>query len=178
MVLEQYSHLDTEGQTHAIELLLQRASWSKELLSAVADKKVSSSALNLNQVRQLLASKDAELVKQVKAQWGTVREGRNPEREQVVGQMRKFLAGQRGDPVAGRKVFPKLCGQCHKIYGEGADIGPDLTSAGRSSYDLLLTKVFDPNQSVKAGFQAATVYTEKGRACPACWSRTIHAASS
>jgi putative heme-binding domain-containing protein len=28
----------------------------------------------------------------------------------------------------------------------------------------LLTKVFDPNQSLRAGFQAATVYTVQGRA--------------
>ena len=77
--------------------------------------------------------------------------------------MRRFLRHKHGNPAAGRGVFRKLCGQCHKIYGEGAEVGPDLTSAGRTSYHHLLTKVFDPNQFIKAGYQAVTVYTTRGR---------------
>ena len=42
-------------------------------------------------------------------------------------------------------------------------MGPDLTSAGRASYEQLLVKVFDPNQFLKAGYKVVTVYTTKGR---------------
>ena len=78
-------------------------------------------------------SKDPEIAKQVKAVWGTVREDRNPEREQLVDQMRDFLRKTPGDPDAGLAVFKKLCAQCHKIYGEGQDVGPDITSNGRAT---------------------------------------------
>ncbi len=60
----------------------------------------------------------------MKALWGTIRDGRNPHREQIVDQMRKLIRSTPGDPVAGRAVFNKLCAQCHKIHGEGQDVGP------------------------------------------------------
>jgi putative heme-binding domain-containing protein len=163
VVLDRFPELEADLRSQAVGLLTQRVSWSKQLLRAVRDKKVPASALNVNQVRQLLAGKDPEVTRLVNALWGTVRPGRDPERKQVVARMRRFLRQQHCNPAAGRGVFRKLCGQCHKIYGEGADVGPDLTSAGRTSYDHLLTKVFDPNQFIKAGYQAVTVYTTRGR---------------
>ena len=63
----------------------------QQLLQAIGEKKISPDALNINQIRKLLASRDPELVKQVRANGGTIRDGRNPEREKVVGEMRAFL---------------------------------------------------------------------------------------
>src|SRR5262249_32515983 len=135
----------------------------KELLRAVAAKKVPAGALNVNQVRRLLASKDPELVRQVKAQWGTLREGRNPEREKVVEQMKRLLQRSKGDAKRGLAVYKNLCGQCHKIHGEGTEVGPDITSNGRASFDQLLSNVFDPSLVIGAGYQAVTVDTRRGR---------------
>jgi putative heme-binding domain-containing protein len=163
LVLTAYPRLEPDLQPRAIELLTQRTRWSKDLLEAVAAKKVPADALNVNQVRKLLASKDAELVRRVKEQWGTVRESRNPERETVVAQMRTFLHRTRGDARAGMQVFRNVCGQCHKIYGEGQDVGPDLTGIGRSSFDQLLSNVFDPSLVIGAAYQATTITTTKGR---------------
>src|SRR5262249_40008502 len=90
-------------------------------------------------------------------------DGRNPEREQVVARIRRLLRVKRGDPMAGRKVFQNLCAQCHKIYGEGVEVGPDLTSNGRASFDQLLSNVFDPSLVIGAGYQATTVITTRGQ---------------
>jgi len=60
-------------------------------------------------------------------------------------------------------VFKRVCAQCHKIYGEGQEVGPDLTANGRGSFDQLLSNVFDPSLVIGAGFQATTVATKKGR---------------
>lgn len=163
IVLSAYERLEPDLQPRAIELLTQRAAWGKQLLAAIADKKISRDALNVNQVRRLMASKNAELSKQVKAIWGTVRSGRNPEREKVVADMRRFLRKNRGDAKAGVVVFKNLCGQCHKIHGEGVEVGPDLTSNGRASFEQLLSNVFDPSLVIGSAYQAATVQTTKGR---------------
>jgi putative heme-binding domain-containing protein len=162
-VLAEYPRMEKEVQPRAIELLTQRPGWSKQLLQAIGQKKVSPDALNVNQVRKLLASKDAELVKQVRAHWGTIRDGRNPDREKLVAEMRTLLSKQHGDPTAGWKVFKNVCGQCHKIYGEGVDVGPDITSNGRSDFNQLLSNVFDPSLVIGAGYQATTVMTTKGQ---------------
>ncbi len=133
IVLAEYGRMEPDLQPRAVELLTQRTAWGKQLVRAIADKKIRAGALNVNQVRKLLASKDPELVKQVKSIWGTVREGRNPEREKVVKEMNMFLRKNRGDARAGAVVFKNLCGQCHKIHGQGFDVGPDLTGNGRAS---------------------------------------------
>jgi len=163
IVLAAYDRMEPDLQPKAIELLTQRPAWGKPLIEAIAAKKIASAALNINQVRKLLASKDVELVKQVKALWGTVREGRNPEREKVVKDMAAFLRQSRGDAKAGALVFKNLCGQCHKIHGEGFDVGPDLTGNGRASFEQLLSNVFDPSLVIGAAYQATTVQTTKGR---------------
>jgi putative membrane-bound dehydrogenase-like protein len=163
VVLAHYPEMETALQPRAIELLSQRVSWSKALLQAIAQKKVAANALSVNQVRKMLASKDPALVKQVQAQWGSLREERNPEREQVVKDMRDFLRKNRGNPVAGMQVFKNVCAQCHKIYGEGQEVGPDITVNGRSDFDQLLSNVFDPSLVIGAAYQATTVATTKGQ---------------
>jgi putative heme-binding domain-containing protein len=163
IVLGAYNQLGPDERPRAVELLTERVAWGKKLMQAIADKKVPAEMLNVNQVRRLLASKDAELIKQMKQKWGTVREGRNPEREQVVEQMRQFLRRTKGDPKAGMVVFKNLCGQCHKIYGEGQDVGPDITSNGRASFEQLLSNVFDPSLVIGAAYQATTITTKAGR---------------
>ncbi len=163
VLLARYADLEPELQPRVVELLTQRTTWSRRLLDAIAEKRIPASALNVNQVRRLLSSRDAELVEQVKQTWGTVREQRDPTREKVIGQMRELLERTPGDPVAGAAVFKRVCGQCHRIYGEGVDVGPDLTSNGRNSFEQLLSNVFDPSLVIGAAYRATTVVTDDGR---------------
>ncbi|MEX0819773.1 MAG: hypothetical protein WD070_09260, partial [Pirellulaceae bacterium] len=58
LVLECYEHLAANLQPQAIELLTQRATWSRRLLAAIGRQDLSPSVLNVNQVRTLLASSD------------------------------------------------------------------------------------------------------------------------
>jgi putative heme-binding domain-containing protein len=162
-VLGAYPRLAPDHRPRALELLTQRVAWGKKLMQAVAEKKVAAESLNVNQVRRMLAFKDAELVKQVRQKWGTIREGRNPERERVVNEMRELIRRNRGDARAGVAVFRNLCGQCHRIHGEGQDVGPDITNNGRSSFEQLLSNVFDPSLVIGAAYQATTVTTKSGR---------------
>ncbi len=163
VVLSEYSRMEPELQPKAIDLLTQRVAWSKRLVAEVQAKKIPASALNVNQLRKLLTMKDAELVKSVTAVWGTIREGRNPQREQLVDSMREMLHKTPGDAHKGVLVFKKLCAQCHKFHGEGAEVGPDLTGNGRSTFDQLVSNVFDPSLVIGAGYQATIVATKKGQ---------------
>lgn len=163
VVLQGYAKYEAELQPKAIELLTQRTAWSKSLLAAIGDDKIAASVLNANQVARLQASPDEELKKLVQAKWGTIRTERNPQREQVVQEMRSFLRNGLGDPHNGAAVFQKVCGQCHKIYGQGQDVGPEITANGRASFDQLLSNVFDPSLVIGAAYQARQVVTDEGR---------------
>jgi putative heme-binding domain-containing protein len=163
VVLASYPKMEPELQPRAIELLTQRASWAKGLFKEIAAKKFSKDVVNINQARRLLAARDAELTKLVEKHWGVPRDGRNPERENVVARMRDLIKTTPGNAKAGVQVFKKICAQCHRIYGEGVDVGPDITANGRSDFEQLLSNVFDPSLVIGTGYQATTVITDAGQ---------------
>lgn len=147
----------------AFEVLTQRSGWAESLVSAVEKGEVQSGLAGVNQIRKLQATGSPEFRKRVKAIWGTVRDGRNPAREQISLEMKEKLRRLKGDPVRGQAVFAKNCGVCHKIHGTGQEVGPDITSNGRASFDQLLSNVFDPSLVIGTAYQATTVLTTKGR---------------
>ena len=163
LVLTRYANLEPELQPSAIELLTQRASWSKQLLSKVGEKQIAANAINVNQARRIQALKDKELNELLSRHWGQVRDTRNPDREKVVAEMKSLIRQKPGDPLAGEKVFKRVCAACHKIYGEGPDIGPDITSNGRNDFNQLLSNVFDPSLVIGAGYRVCTVVNKAGR---------------
>jgi putative heme-binding domain-containing protein len=77
--------------------------------------------------------------------------------------MRTLIRSTPGDAFRGIEVHKKLCGQCHKLYGEGQEVGPDITVNGRSSFEQLLSNVFDPSLVIGASYQGRTVLTKQGR---------------
>ncbi len=119
-------------------------------------------SLNVNQIRRLASFPDEELQASVRKQWGKIRMDRDPTREKVIEDVRRLLSTRPGDPVRGEIVFGKTCGQCHKIYGKGYDIGPDLTNSGRGSLEQLLSNVFDPSLVIGEAYQAKIVETVDG----------------
>lgn len=69
----------------------------------------------------------------------------------------------KGDLEKGRELARKTCFVCHKLNGEGAEVGPDLTGVGRSTLDALLANVIDPNQVVGKGYESVDIETKDGR---------------
>jgi putative heme-binding domain-containing protein len=142
---------------------MQREPWARKLLNAVLQNKLPKGVLNANHLRKILESNDREALWAVERAFGKLREERNPEREKVVAEMGQYLRANIGDAVEGQQVFNKLCAQCHTIYGEGSNVGPDLTSNGRASFDQLLSSVFDPSLVIGPNYQVFTVVTKDGR---------------
>jgi putative heme-binding domain-containing protein len=163
LILDRYPKMDPQLQPLAVELLMQRQPWTRKLLDAVLQKRLPSGTLNANHLRRILDGPDREAVWAVEKAFGTVRMERNPAREKVVAEMDRYLRDHPGDPKAGWAVFKKVCAQCHTIYGEGAKVGPDLTSSGRSTFEQLLSNVFDPSLVIGAGYESTTVLTKTGR---------------
>lgn len=163
IVLANYPQLEPELRPVAVELLCERRGWAEQLLDAIGRGDLPASVLNGNQVRQLMIEADPAFAEKVKARWGSVRNDRDPKREQVVAAMRSFVRKTPGDAVAGQAVFERVCGQCHKLHGKGQDVGPDITLNGRNSFEQLLSNVFDPSLVIGAAYQARTVLTADGR---------------
>ncbi|MES2792409.1 MAG: PVC-type heme-binding CxxCH protein [Planctomycetota bacterium] len=73
-----------------------------------------------------------------------------------------------GDAQRGRTIFYERsqvsCVRCHKISGQGGEVGPDLTKIGTEKMrDYLLEAIVDPNRQVAKGFDTVVVTTTEGR---------------
>lgn len=163
LLLATWDQLPPETQPVVLNVMTQRPRWAGQLLAAIAAQQISKDALNLNQLRQIANFKNEDVQAAFGKIYGAIREGRNPDREQVYWKMRDFLGGTPGDPQRGVAVFNKVCAQCHKMYGEGAEVGPDITRNGRNNWDQLLQNVFDPSAVIGPGYQARIVATDEGR---------------
>ncbi len=72
-----------------------------------------------------------------------------------------------GNAAEGRKIFferqEAACFRCHKIHGEGGDVGPELSGIGqRQTRDYILESIVFPNKQIAAGFDNVTVYLHNG----------------
>lgn len=147
----------------AADVLVSRWRWANALLSALESKTISRQDLPLTAIRSLGESKD-DFVRQRAAQViGRIRPA-DADKQKIIEQKKQMiLSGGPPDLQAGHEIAKKTCFVCHKLYGEGADVGPDLTGVGRSTLDALLANVIDPNQVVGKGYENVQVETKDGR---------------
>jgi putative heme-binding domain-containing protein len=68
-----------------------------------------------------------------------------------------------GSATAGRVLFGKHCATCHKLFGAGEAVGPDLTHANRKDRDYLLVSIVDPSAVIRKEHLAYNVQTTDGR---------------
>ena len=66
------------------------------------------------------------------------------------------------DASNGRVVYRRTCGTCHKLFDEGANIGPDLTGTRRWSLDYLLVNSVAPSQEIASAYKSIQIMTFDG----------------
>ncbi len=87
------------------------------------------------------------------------------EPKDVLGGWRECLEG--GDAAAGRKMFLErqdlACLRCHKLKGEGGEVGPELTGIGsRHPRDYFLESILYPNRQIAVGYESLLVTLKYG----------------
>jgi putative heme-binding domain-containing protein len=144
-----------------IEKLLRRKEWTEALVTRIQNGTVIWSELSAEQ-RQRLAKSAPTLQDRLQATIGRLDEGSIRSRAEVVNQFSQALT-RAGDPVKGRKLFQSLCASCHKFYGEGASVGPNLQGLTDKSGSFLLTAIVDPNVAVEDRYTSYSVELHDGR---------------
>ncbi len=71
-----------------------------------------------------------------------------------------------GDPAKGREVFlseTARCGSCHKIEGQGGDVGPALDTLAGVDLARIYRDIADPSAAIDPEYLTYTVALEDGR---------------
>jgi putative heme-binding domain-containing protein len=164
-LLNSYGQLNPEERISVINALVTRPAWASLLLDRVEKGRVERTAINAFQARQIKTLGDERLTARLELVWGIIRDTAADKREQIEGWRKKLTRRSlaEADLPKGRLLYQALCAACHKLYGEGGALGPDLTGSGRANLDYLLENVIDPGGTVGADYRMSFLTLKDGR---------------
>lgn len=160
-----YKNFHPSERPAVLAALVQRPAFAKALLDAVASGKVPRTDVSAFHARQIASLNDPSLSARLAEVWGEVRSTASERQAEIVAWKQKLTpqALEAADLGRGRGVYNQVCATCHRLYGQGREVGPDLTGAGRDNIDYLVENIFDPGATVSADFRMTVVALADGR---------------
>jgi putative membrane-bound dehydrogenase-like protein len=143
--------------------LLSRPSSTTAWLEAVDRGRVPATDTTLEEIRRVALFESEPLNRLVVKHWGKLDSGTREEKLAEVRRLNNDLRAAAGNADAGRLLFRQHCGACHPLFGEGAKVGPDLTTANRQDREFLLVSMVDPSSVIRKEYVAVVVETNAGR---------------
>ncbi len=164
-LLQPWPERSQEMQAATVATLTSRASYAKALLEAVKAKKVSAMVISPFQARQIRSLDDESLTKLLTEVWGEIRETPEAKKAELANWegVLKPATLAKADKSKGRMIFMAACSACHKMYGQGGAIAPELTGSDRHNLKYLLENILDPNAVVPADFRVSVFQLKDGR---------------
>ena len=164
-LIKNYRRFRAPERPKVVAMLVSRKSFADQLVSAIEKGNIAAEELTAFDVRQIRSLGDGELFQRVTKVWGEVRDS-TADKMARIKKLRRQLSSEvlsSADKSHGRALFNKTCSKCHKLYGAGEQIGPDLTGANRNNIDYLLENILDPSAVVSKDFRMSIVQTAGGQ---------------
>jgi putative heme-binding domain-containing protein len=148
----------------ALRVMAGRKEWAQVLVSFVNEWKVPAKHFTIDIVRQLSLHQDADIDASIEKHWkGLLATGPTPEKKREAERIKAVIKTGLGDAEKGKIQFMARCFVCHKLFGEGGTIGPELTGYDRTNADFWLDNMFTPSLEIREGFGAYIVKTKGGQ---------------
>jgi putative heme-binding domain-containing protein len=160
LLLARYSGLDAADKLLVVQTLASRPRYGWLLTQALKTQAVPKRDVPPYVARQLLRVVGSGFVEV----WGPIEQSGTE--EQAYARYRRLLSAKAlsgASAVKGRTVFQRTCGSCHKMYGKGGNLGPDLTGSNRSNTDYLLFNVLNPSGEIQDDYKMVVITTRDGR---------------
>jgi putative heme-binding domain-containing protein len=159
-LVERYSTFSGAEKAEAVQTLASRRRYGRLLTEALASGVIPRRDVPSYVARQLLRVMGAGFTDV----WGPVEQ--SPNEERASARYRGLLTDSAisgANVKNGRTAFQRTCGPCHKMYGEGGMMGPDLTGSNRANLEYLLFNVLNPNGEVQDDYKMVVITTRDGR---------------
>jgi len=160
-LLKGYSSLNTAEKMEAVHTLASRPDSGWKLTMAIRDGSIP---------RRDIPAWTARLLQRVVGNgflevWGPM-DQTDSNREAQFAKYRTLLTSDAvaaSDASTGRQLFNRTCAACHKLHGNGGNIGPDITGANRTNLDYLLGNILTPSAVIQDAYRMHIVTTNDGR---------------
>jgi len=162
-ILAEYSRYSDKLKGICRQVLFSRPGWALAFLSRIDQGQFDAKQVPMDDLRGLDVFHDARLDELVRKHWGKITRGTPEEKLADIRRLNNDLRAASGNSSAGRALFKEHCGKCHKLFGEGETIGPDLTTANRQDRQYLLTSIVDPSSFIRVEYLSVQVITDDGR---------------
>jgi putative heme-binding domain-containing protein len=166
LLIDRYASLPSNtARAEAMNALVSRTNYALALLEAIQRGRIKRTEVNASQLRQLRTLKDEELKERIASVWPQLDSSPSGKQAQFA-RLKKLLAPDQirtANAAHGRQLFQQTCAVCHKLFGEGAQIGPDLTGSDRANVDYLLDNIVDPSGIVPESYRVSNISLKDGR---------------
>lgn len=159
-LIQDYQRFNTDEKLEAVQTLSSRSRYGNMLTEEIKKKSIPKREIPANVARQLLRVVGSGFIEI----WGPIEEVAHD--EAAYEKYRKILTGSAlatGDLAKGKSLFQTTCGSCHKMFGEGGDLGPDLTGSNRTDVDYILLNVLEPSAEIQDDYRMVVITTRDGR---------------
>ncbi len=165
LLIEKMAGMRNEGRGEVINVLVSRPAYAAELLAAVADKRIDRGLISAFELRQMQTFDEPQLAKQIEILWPELQQ-LSADKVAKIKEYRELLTVERlsaANASAGRGLFQKSCATCHKLFGQGVNLAPDLTGGQRSNLQYLLGNIVDPSAEVSKNYHMSILELADGR---------------
>ena len=158
-----HAKMDYDSQAAAQNLLASRPAWALKLLQGVEAGKVARDSVQPAVLRRIRGQKDPAVSALAEKIWGRAGSPTTAEMEQRIRKLSSAVRDGTGDPYTGRELFQKTCASCHRLFGGGGEVGPDLTTYKRDDIDVMMLNIVNPSAEVREGFENYQIETRDDR---------------
>ena len=165
LLISQLGSMREDGRNAALAVLVSRAGWANQLAQAMEQGKVSAKSIPSHLARQVGTLKDAGLTSRWEKAWGSIQPVR-ADKKQLLAQWKEKLTPEvlgKGEAGKGKAIFSRSCAACHQLFGEGGNLGPNLTGGQRAEVQYWLENLVDPSAVVGREHQRTILELKDGR---------------
>jgi putative heme-binding domain-containing protein len=164
ITLKRLPNLTAGAGVTALTLLTSRAEYAAALVRAVEEQRVPPKLVPSEFARRLKTFADAPTLVTIERLWPQAGQPTTAQMESEIVRLAGVLNEGHGDPYNGKNLYTTACAACHRLFNNGGDIGPDLTSFNRREANNLLLAILNPSAEIREGYENFNVETRDERA--------------
>ena len=158
-----HNALPPEARAAAQDLLVGRRNAASAFVDAIDAGAIDPGLVPEASARRILLLGEPSLAESARRIWGDLGGESAEASRRAVGRWEGVIAEAAGNPYNGKALYLEHCGTCHRLFDDGGDVGPNLSSYQRDDLRAMLGAVVDPAAEIREGYETYLALTVDGR---------------